>query len=62
MINKNDIALPASNSRLGLTTREYFAAMAMQGIIAAHSLVHNGDAAAELAVELADKLIEELNK
>lgn len=49
----------------GLTKREYFAVMAMQGIISARHLVPNkGDMeyAASIAVIAADALIAELNK
>lgn len=42
----------------GLTKREYFAAMAMQGLTAKYGLVKNPHE----AVELADALIKELNK
>jgi len=41
---------------LGLTKREYFAAMAMQGLLSA------GRQDIELAVNYADELINELNK
>lgn len=43
----------------GLTKREYFAAMALQGILANDSLVHFS--AASVAVKKADELIKELN-
>lgn len=49
----------------GLTKREYFAAMAMQGIIGARTgfMVDCGtDNFATWAVQCADRLIEELNK
>ena len=41
----------------GLTKREYFAAMAMQGLLAAHS-----DCEIYYAVQLSDALIAALNK
>jgi hypothetical protein len=49
---------------LGLTKREYFAAMAMQGYLASYDGVSIPDAGnvAWRAVEYADALINELNK
>ena len=49
----------------GLTKREYFAAMAMQGIIAAHNIYETGidnEVNARTAINAADALIEALNK
>lgn len=52
----------------GLTKREYFAAMAMQGILSnewfysSQRLQGSIDAASEFAVKSADALISELNK
>jgi len=53
----------------GLTKREYFAAMAMQGMLAAHDDRYertqgktNGEALAECAIAQADYLIVALNK
>ena len=53
----------------GITKREYFAAMAMQGIAAEYVEIHKNntssfspDAVADFAVLLADKLIDKLNK
>lgn len=43
----------------GLTKREYFAALALQGILACPTI---SGITVEGAVKLADKLIEELNK
>lgn len=45
----------------GLTKREHFAAMAMQGLIAA-KYDFDTPAVAEWSVKFADSLIEELNK
>lgn len=45
----------------GLTKREYFAALAMQGILASDDTI-TFDQVTECAVKHADKLIEELNK
>lgn len=51
---------------VGLTKREYFAAMAMQGIVSLGGMYSNGDCHAEKmaneAVVMADALIAELNK
>jgi hypothetical protein len=44
----------------GLTKREYFAAMALQGLLADNT--YNTDVAANVAVDFADLLIEALNK
>jgi hypothetical protein len=51
----------------GLTKREYFAGLAMQGIIGNSKVIYAMTSAAKtetarFAVELADALIEELNK
>ena len=56
--NSDDNAFPDEIS-FGLTKREYFAAMAMQGICGDKEF--NGSVT-ETAVNLADELIEELNK
>ena len=45
----------------GLTKREYFAAMAMQGICADTNCTHEGQIIIS-SVRIADLLIEELNK
>lgn len=45
----------------GLTKREYFAAMAMQGIIAAGK-IFGSDAIAETSIEHADELLKLLDK
>jgi len=46
----------------GLTKREYFAAMAMQGILSHLTTRVSAEEVARAAVELADQLIIELNK
>lgn len=48
----------------GLTKREYFAAMALQGIVANSEFLrnHKDKNIEELAVRFADDLIEQLNK
>lgn len=51
------------SSQIGLTKREYFAAMAMKGIITnKDGLDIKIERIAESAVDMADALIEELNK
>ena len=45
-----------------LTKREYFAALAMQGFMAARGAHHTYDYVVAWSVKLADALIEELNK
>lgn len=47
-------------SQEGLTKREYFAAMALQGLLANNTSIHKYSV--QSAVEYADDLIEELNK
>ncbi len=47
----------------GLTKREYFAAMALQGIIAAHNIYETGinnEVNAKTAVNAADELLKQL--
>lgn len=71
----NDLAYPAMDlnsyagvERMelrhnGLTKREYFAGLAMQGILSGRSYyVLNDRTKAEYAIIMADLLIEELNK
>lgn len=58
-----DYGHKVSNFEDGLTKREYFAALAMQGLCANPGCGVTGPSKiAEWAVEQADKLIEELNK
>ncbi len=68
MTDPNDPAfngLPGSGSP-GLTKREYFAAMAMQGILCNITVLNNlekgGTETASFALQQADALIAELNK
>jgi hypothetical protein len=70
-INPNDAAFAKSafyhqngfidSSQEGLTKREYFAAIALQGLLAEGNR-HQFNIIAEIAVEAADLIIEELNK
>jgi len=56
---------PDHYSDSGLTKRELFAAMAMQGIIAAHNIYETGidnEVNAKTAVKAADALINALNE
>jgi hypothetical protein len=46
----------------GLTKREYFAAMALQGLLTDNESPNSREEFAGYAVKLADSLIEELNK
>lgn len=65
ILDPNDMAFPASRStsiQLGLTKREYFAALAMQGIIGDHLPEENYQGMAVNAVLAADALIAELSK
>jgi hypothetical protein len=48
--------------RYGLSKREYFAAMAMQGMVSKTNDYNYARAIAEVAVKYADELINELNK
>ena len=64
----------STNNHGGLTKREYFAAMAMQGLISSadtlrlfeerayHDLLDQANFASRCAVKYADALIEELNR
>lgn len=52
-----------TTNNTGLTKREYFAAMAMQGLLANHSLTNADDETiAMTALDAADVLINALNK
>lgn len=67
MTNGKDPAWPQPTdskvlNRRGLTKREYFAAQAMQGIMSAGYRDDQAYLVAPVAVEMADALIEELNK
>ena len=46
----------------GLTKREYFAAMALQGLLSQSQFLINSEKFAKFAVEAADALMAELNK
>lgn len=55
----NDDYIEQCKPLVGLSKREYFAGLAMQGIL---SRVHNSTQVANFAVKCADKLLEELEK
>ena len=59
MTNPDDKAYPSANNP-GLTKREYFAAMALQGVIASQPY-DDLNYSAGYAVYAADSLIKELN-
>lgn len=67
MINADSPAFPVSEptgmQNSGLTKREYFATIALQGICAAYkgTMPMSYNNAAKKAVKLADELIKELN-
>lgn len=66
MCEKYEQAFPISNSgsihRKGLNKREYFAGLALQGLLANQGKTVGLEHAATVAVNYADALIEELNK
>ena len=61
MNNSNKPAHPNDWVGDGLTKREYFAAMAMQGILA-HGTREKAEAAAFTAMIFADELLKQLSK
>ena len=67
MTNGNDpIGITHTNGYIGinpgLTKREYFAAMALQGMMSSGRVDVTGDGIAEFAVRQADALIKALNE
>jgi hypothetical protein len=66
LVGKNEPAYPVSDASCcqygGLTKRELFAAMAMQGMRADHSATGVPEAIARESVRLADALLKELAK
>jgi len=63
-LNTNENAYHNEQGAFGLTKRELFSAMAMQGFIGRQDLSKNAgnNDVARICVALADALIEELNK
>lgn len=69
MSNPKDTAFPSAfgdgiSATKGLTKREYFAALALQGLLSSAPVEANLNVKgyAEASVKLSDALIEELNK
>lgn len=67
MTNGTDLAFSNPGSDYisasdGLTKREYFAAMAMQGLLGNERILNDGVVVANTSVLVADALIEALNK
>lgn len=67
MTKANDLAFPVyvqNHLHVGLSKREYFAAMAMQGIISNHGMIDstNWDWLSEQSVNAADALMNALNE
>lgn len=74
MTNADDLAYPTNiidpdnrfkpSYHTGMSKREYFAAIAMQGIVSNHAMIDtlNWGWLSEKSVEAADALISELNK
>jgi hypothetical protein len=60
--NKGAFSKADGGRQIGLTKREYFAAAALQGLLACRVPSTTNSEFAERAVILADKLLEELNK
>ena len=61
-IDANERAFTDGERGVGLTKREYFAAVALQGIIVACDNNTSNVMVAEAAVDLADRLIKALNE
>lgn len=67
MENKNLPAFPPNagwehSEAKGLTKREYFAVLAMQGMLANSKVYNSCETAAKIAVQCADALLEQLSK
>lgn len=62
--SEREISGGGTMQTFGLTKREHFAAMAMQGIMSSNEcgIGHDPNTVAEWAVSLADALLEELEK
>ena len=60
-IQGDHAAFPTTlNTTDGLSKREYFAAMALQGVLASHEPIETLEMVAKAAVDAADALIREL--
>ena len=65
ILSINEKSIVQETLNIGLTKREYFAGLAMQGILANHSLEVNtlkDEHKAEYAVIMADHLLKQLEK
>ena len=64
MSNRNQGAFPRAGVSIGLTKREYFAGLAMQGLLASVHYASNykDGAIVSQSVKIADALLEELDK
>ena len=51
-----------TNNPIGLTKREYFAGLVMQGICASNGWDQSMDGIVKASIEMADKLLAELDK
>ena len=49
-------------SHFGLTKREYFAGLAMQGLLSNSERIGTADRYAEISIEFADELLKQLEK
>ena len=56
------VGIAFDDKHKGLTKREYFAAMAMQGLLARYNFSSDEDVVARNAVDYADALLSELEK
>jgi hypothetical protein len=56
------VGIAFDDNHKGLTKREYFAAMAMQGLLARHNYLSDEDVVSRNAVDYADALLAELEK
>jgi hypothetical protein len=63
-INPNDIAVPFPKQiDTELTKREYFSALAIQGLLSANiSFENDAETIAKIAIKQADELIKQLNQ
>lgn len=60
--NSNDQAFPTEDGAGGLTKREYFAGLALQGLVANSKLTMGETTTVKTAIKLADDLINKLNR
>lgn len=53
--------VPATSTKTGMSLRDLFAAMAMQGIVSIH-ILHNPESVADKAYEIADCMLRSRDK